>query len=143
MGRTAHEHIAPSELPRPVVTPRSTLFQGEDMARDICIKLADGSQYCKRSPIRDCGCDRDPTFQDPFGEIPRDIDPSTFSTDLEKVLSFRPKGADPASHAERLRLILVIARLIMLPKDIDQAFVISALDFPPILPAPIPPAEAH
>lgn len=108
------------------------------VSRDICIKMADGSQFCKQSPIRDCGCDRDSAFQDPFKEIPTDLDLSAFAADLDAVLKVGPKLADPASLPDRLRIILTIARLVMLPKDINQSFIISSLDLPTLVPIPTP-----
>lgn len=106
-------------------------------AREICIKMADGSQYCKRSPIRDCGCDRDPNFKDPFSEVPSTLDPASFIADFQEVLKVGIKELSPTDLAERLRLALVIGRLLLLPKDIDQAFFISSLDLP-IYPIPTP-----
>jgi hypothetical protein len=109
-------------------------------SRDICIKMADGSQFCKQSPIRDCGCDRNVSFVDPFPEVPVDLTPTRFMADIEQVLKLGMKGLDQDDELEKLRTICVIARLVMCPKNIRQNFIISSLDLPTLVPVPLPPA---
>lgn len=101
------------------------------MTRDICIRGANGKQYCQASPIRDCGCDRK-TFADPFPEPPAQITQENFLRDLEQVVSTGLRSGspvDPAEWQERLRVILVAARLVLISDvEIMKPFVIMSMD---------------
>ena len=112
------------------------------VSRDICIRMADGSQYCKQSPIRDCGCDRKLDFSDPFPEVPDNLTPARVVEDIKEVLTVGLRGRDATDVLERLRIICVIARLVMCPKDIRQSFIISSLDLPVPVPVPMPPGPS-
>jgi hypothetical protein len=99
------------------------------MAREICIKTSSG-MYCKSSPIRDCSCDRDPDFSDPFPELPVELgSPTSVLSDLETVIKRAAHGTDPDELAERFRVLATIARLVMLPDvRIKEPFLIMSMD---------------
>ena len=98
------------------------------MARDICIKGANGKQYCQASPIRDCSCEQK-AFRDPFPEPPTNIDRERFLKDLEQLFQSAVGSIDPAEWQERLRVILVAARLVLIPQvEILKPFVIMSMD---------------
>lgn len=99
------------------------------MAREICIKTSSG-MYCKKSPIRDCSCDRKDGFEDPFPELPQDLGtPAALLADLERVMKIATPGTDVAELAERFRVLATIARLVMLPKvRITEPFLIMSMD---------------
>ena len=91
---------------------------------EICLKTRTNS-YCSASPIRDCGCQSDPAFVDPFPPVALRLDNTEFVRDIQDVLHAAGSGVPP----EKLRIIAQIARLVLLEKvSVDECFVITALD---------------
>ena len=99
------------------------------MAREICIKTPSG-MYCKASPIKDCSCERDAGFEDPFSEVPEGMRTAdSLVADVESVLKSATRITDPEEFAERLRVLATITRLVMLPEvRIKEPFLIMSLD---------------
>ena len=98
------------------------------MTRDICIRGANGKQYCQASPIRDCSCEQK-AFKDPFPEPPTEINQENFLRDLEQLFRAGVGAIDPSEWQERLRVILVAARLVLIPQvEIMKPFVIMSMD---------------
>jgi len=99
------------------------------MTREVCWRGPDGKMYCARSPIRDCGCPPEEGFEDPFPDLPEKIDLSTATAYLAQLLRMGAASGATAEWEERLRIILVVARLALLPEvDIMKPFVIMSMD---------------
>jgi hypothetical protein len=85
--------------------------------------------YCARSPIRDCGCPPEEGFEDPFPDLPDKIDLTTATAYLAQLLRMGAASGASAEWEERLRIILVVSRLALLPEvEIMKPFVIMSMD---------------
>ncbi len=99
------------------------------MAREVCIKV-NGVTRCTGSPIRDCGCDRDASFKDPFSAGPERIAaPGALIEDITRVLETWARNGDPVGAADKLYAISAITRLILSPGvSLQGPFVIMSMD---------------
>jgi hypothetical protein len=89
-----------------------------------------GRLVCVASPVRDCSCDRDESFKDPYPETPAPSeDPKRALDDIAKVLELWSKSGDTAGGADKLHALSAITRLVLTKGvDLSLPFVISSLE---------------
>lgn len=98
--------------------------------REVCIKTGSVT-YCKSSPIKDCSCERQEDFEDPFYLKP---EPETFDSpgmllrEVERVLGVWEKSQRRSGDVEKLLILWKITQLLML-KEVDsgEPFIITVL----------------
>ena len=98
------------------------------MARQVCIRVGD-VLYCTGSKIRDCSCDRQDDFNDPYPETPEGVDDARRTlADVSNVFDIWSKSGDTSDRAAKFYAISAITRLILMPGvDLAGPFVIMSL----------------
>jgi hypothetical protein len=99
------------------------------MARSVCIKVG-GVTLCTGSPIKDCSCDRNVAFKDPYPETPEGVDdPKRALADISSVVEQWSRSAGASGRVDKLYAISAITRLILSPGvDLAGPFVIMSLE---------------
>lgn len=105
-------------------------------AREICMKVGT-TIICTGSKIRDCSCNRNEKYEDPFTEVPDFPDRHALIGDISKVLEtgephLEALGFDAATNKHRYYALAAIARLLFSsPAAITKPFIITAMEDAP------------
>jgi hypothetical protein len=99
------------------------------MGRLVCVHVGP-KVYCSGSPIRDCSCDRNPDYKDPYPEAPeRFADSRDAVEDVTRIIEAWSRRGDTTGLADKLYAISAITRLILTPGvDLSGPFIITSME---------------
>lgn len=103
------------------------------MARQVCIKVGT-TMVCMSSPLRDCSCDRNDKYPDPFRDVPATRDPDEVLNDIREVIatSLKPGGIDIGEQDAKAYALMACARLLYAPGvNVVSPFLIMAMEDAP------------